>query len=45
MGVVLVPAEVVLWQLPVPAVVLPVIALGLAVGIVLWGLGDSFQDW
>ena len=42
MEVVLVVAEVLLQQRPVPAVVLPDIGLGVAVGIVLWGLGGSF---
>ena len=37
MGVVLV-AEVLLQQLPVPVVALPDTGLGVAVGIVLWGL-------
>ena len=33
---------VLLWWLPVPAVVLPDIGLGVAVRIVLWGCMDSF---
>ena len=43
MGVVLVAAEVLLQRLPVPAVVLHDIELGVVVGIVLWGLGGSFR--
>ena len=38
-------AEVLLQQLPVPAVAQHDIGLGVAVGIVLWGLGGSFQVW
>ena len=38
-------AEVLLRRLPVPAVVLPKIVLGVAVGIVLWELADSFLAW
>ena len=42
MAAVLVVAEVLLQRLLVPAVVLSDIGLGVAVGIVLWELGDSF---
>ena len=42
MGVGLVAVEVLLRQLPVPAVVLSDIGLSVAVGIVLWGLAGSF---
>ena len=45
MGVALVVAEVLLMRLPVPAVVLPDIGLGVAVEIVLEELGDSFPAW
>ena len=45
MGVVLVVAEVLLMRLPVPAVVLPDIGLGVTVGIVLAELGGSFPAW
>ena len=38
-------AEVLLQRLPVPAVVLPDIGLGVAVMIVLWELADSFLAW
>ena len=44
-GVVQVVAEVLLLCLPVPAVVLPNIGSGVAVGIVLGGLGGSFLVW
>ena len=44
-GVVRVAAEVLLWQLSVPAVVLSDIGLAVVVGIVLWGLVGSFQAW
>ena len=45
MEVVLVVAEVLLQRLLVPAVVLLDIGLGVAMGIVLWGLGGVFQAW
>ena len=45
MGVVQVVAEVLLQRLPVPAVVLPDIGPGVAVGIVLEELGSSFPVW
>ena len=45
MELVLVVAEVLLQLLPVPAVVLLDIGLGVALAIVLWGLGDSFRAW
>ena len=45
MGVALVVAEVLLMRLPVPAVVLPDIGPGMAVGIVLAELGGSFPAW
>ena len=38
-------AEVLLQQLLVLVVLLPNIGLCAAVGIVLWGLGGSFQAW
>ena len=38
-------AEVLLRRLPAPAVVLPDIGLVMAVGIVQWELGGSFQAW
>ena len=44
-GVVQVVAEVLLQRLPVPAVVLPDIGPGMAVGIVLAELGGSFPVW
>ena len=44
-GVVLVAAEVLLQQLPVPVVVLPDTGPGVAAGIALWGLVDSFLAW
>ena len=42
MGVALVVAKVLLQQLPVPVVALLDTGLGVAVGIVLWGLAGSF---
>ena len=36
--------EVLLRQLPIPAVVLPDIGLGVAMEIVLWGLGVHFKS-
>ena len=45
MGVALVVAEVLLQQLPVPVVALPDTGLGMAVGIVLWGLVGSLLAW
>ena len=45
MEVVQVVAKVLLERLPVPAVVLPGIELGVAVGIVLWELGGLFSAW
>ena len=44
-GVVLVVAEALLQQLLVSIVVLHDIGLGVSVGIVLWGLADSFLVW
>ena len=44
MGVVLV-AEILLRQLPVPVVALPNIGFGVAVGILLWGLVGSVLRW
>ena len=44
-GVVQVVVEVLLQQLPVPVVALPGTGLGVAVGIVLWGLVGSFLAW
>ena len=38
-------AEVLLRRLPAPAVLLPDIELSVAMRIVLWGLGCSFQPW
>ena len=45
MRMVQVVAEVLLQRLSVPAVVLPDIAPGVAVGIVLGDLGGSFPAW
>ena len=45
MGVALVVAEVLLRQLPVPVVALLDTELGVAAGIVLWGLAGSFLAW
>ena len=45
MRVALVVAEVLLRQLPVPVVALFDTGLGVAVGIVLWGLAGSFLAW
>ena len=45
MGVALVVVEVLLRQLPVPVVALPGTGLGVAVGIALWELVDSFLAW
>ena len=45
MGVVLVVAEVLLQQLPVPVVALPDTGLGVAARIALCGLVGSFPAW
>ena len=45
MVVALAVVEVLLWQLPVPVVVLPGTGLDVAVGIALWGLVGSFLAW
>ena len=45
MGVVLVVVLTLQQQLLVLAAVLPDIVISVAVGIVLWGLGDSFPVW
>ena len=45
MELVVVVVEVHLHRLPVPAVVLHELVLGVAVGIVIWGLVGSFPAW
>ena len=45
MGVILVVAGVLPWQLPVPVVALPDTGLGVSAGIALWGLVGSFLAW
>ena len=45
MGVILVVAGVLPWQLPVPVVALPDTGLIVAAGIALWGLVGSFLAW